>query len=260
MFWIIDRAPRDEDTDPMLWLATGRRTGDDDMARLMATLKAHGVQHAAVRKPPFSDYLVDMQDKDRRIEFRPDSLVFAYGSSTLHEVSAAMGWTPGFVDGPPIDECERHWGAEMLNHGSRYDVIGTMAVPDEAIFIRPVDDGKSFAGQVIEPAAFETWRQGILDIKGWTNLPKDTKVIVGRPKTIEAEWRIAMVDGVPATASLYRDGAKLRTERGAPAEVLRYARERSEAWSPRAAFVLDVAATPDGLRIVETNSISSAGM
>ena len=259
MFWIVDRAPRDEDTDPLLWIATGRHPGRDDMARLMGALEAQGVPHAAVRKPPFADYLVDMHDKDRRVELRPDGLVFAYGSTTLHEVSASMGWTPGFVDGPPMDECDARWGDRMLNHGARIETIGAMAVPDEPVFIRPVDDGKAFAGSVETPEGFEAWRARIIDIKGWTNVPPETRVVVARPRRIHAEWRLAVVDGEIATASLYRDGSRLRNETGAPAEVRTFAMERIAEWRPRAAFVMDVADTEDGLRIVETNSISSAG-
>jgi hypothetical protein len=259
MFWIVDRAPRDEDTDPLLWIATGRHPGRDDMARLMKALEAQGVPHAAVRKPPFADYLVDMEDKDRRIEIRPDGRVFAYGSTTLHEVSTAMGWTPGFVDGPAMDECDAPWGAHMLNFGARIETLGTMPVPDDQVFIRPVDDGKSFAGKCVDPAEFESWRRGVLDVKGWTNLPPTTRVVVGVPRRIEAEWRIAVVDGVPVTASIYRDGSRLRNELGAPADVMAFAVERVAEWRPRAAFIMDVCATPDGLRIVETNSISSAG-
>lgn len=259
MHWIVDRAPRDEDTDPLLWIATGRMPGRDDMARLMAALADQGVPHTAVRKPPMADYLVHMEDKDRRVELRPDGLVFAYGSTTLHEVSTAMGWTPGFVDGPPMDECDAAWGAHMLNHGARIETLGTMAVPDEPVFIRPLDDGKPFAGKVETPEGFEEWRQGILDVKGWTNLPPSTKVVVGKPRRIDAEWRLAVVDGKVATSSLYRDGSRLRHETGCPPEVLAFAAERIAEWQPRAAFVLDVAATPEGLRIVETNSISSAG-
>ncbi len=259
MFWIVDRAPRDEDTDPLLWIATGRMPGRDDMACLMQALEGQGVPHAAVRKPPMADYLVDMNDIDRVVEIRPDGLVFAYGSTTLHEVSTAMGWNPGFVDGPSMDECDARWGSHMLNFGARIDVIGTMPVPEDQVFIRPVDDGKSFAGQCIDPAGFEKWRAGILDIDGWTNLPPTTRVVVGRPRTIHAEWRIAVVDGSPVTSSLYREGSRLRTERGCPADVLAFATERAAEWTPRAAFIMDVCSTPDGLRIVETNSISSAG-
>ena len=259
MFWIVDRAPRDEDTDPLLWIATGRHPGRDDMARLIRALEDQRVPHEAVRKPPFADYLVAMEDKERRIDMRPEGLVFAYGSTTLGEVSKAMGWTPGFVDGPAMDECDARWGTHMLNFGARIETIGTMAVPDDQIFIRPVDDGKAFAGTCIDPEQFESWRKAIIDIKGWTNLPASTKVVVGVPRRIHAEWRIAIVDGVPVTSSLYRDGSRLRNELGAPAEVIVFAAERAREWNPRAAFVMDVCTTPDGMRIGETNSISSAG-
>jgi hypothetical protein len=158
-----------------------------------------------------------------------------------------------------MDECDARWGSHMLNFGARVETLGTMAVPDDQVFIRPVDDGKSFAGKCVDPDEFESWRQGVLDVKGWTNLPPSTRVVVGIPRRIHAEWRIAVVDGVPVTSSLYRDGSRLRNELGAPAEVIGFAIERAREWNPRPAFVMDVCTTPDGLRIVETNSISSAG-
>lgn len=259
MFWIIDRAPRDEDEDPMLWIATGRLPGRDDMAKLVRTLEAKGVPHAVVRKAPLADYLIDMRDKETKVEIRPDGPVFAYGSTTMHEVSEAMGWNPGFIDGPSMEECDIRWGSHMLNHGARIETIGTMSVPDDQVFIRPVDDGKSFAGMCIDPDDFRRWRDRLLDVKGWTNLPPHTRVVVGRPRRIHAEWRIAVVDGIPVTASLYRDGSRLRNEQGAPEDVMRFAKDRVAEWRPRPAFIMDVCDTPDGLRIVETNSISSAG-
>jgi hypothetical protein len=259
MFWIVDRAPRDEDTDPLLWIATGRRSGQDDMAQLMVVLKDKGIPHQAVRKPPMANFLVKMDDKDTVIEVRPDDLVFAYGSTSLHEVSAVSGWSPGYIDGPPMDECDAKWGKHMLNFDSTIDVLGTMPVPKEPIFIRPVDDGKPFAGKIEIPETFESWRQGILDIKSWTNLPPTTKVVIAKPQLIFAEWRVMVVDGQVITSSLYREGLRLRSHEGCPSDVEAFVKARVEEWQPRPAFVMDIALTKEGLYIVETNSISSAG-
>jgi len=258
MHWIVERAKRDEDTDPLLWIATGRHSRRDDMARLIDVLEGRGIAHDVVRKAPFADFLMRM-DSEEPLHLAPDGLVYAYGSTTLELVSRLSGWRPGFIDAPEMLEAIGQWGPHMLNHDVRVAEIGTMEAPEGSFFIRPDSDGKAFPGQIVDGEYFEKWRKGILDIKSWTNLPPTTRVLYGAVKRIEAEWRLAVVDGRVAAASLYKEGKRLRTECGAPAEVLTYATERAAEWRPREAFVMDIAQTPDGLKIVETNSISSAG-
>jgi hypothetical protein len=257
--WIVERSPRDEDSDPALALVTGRTSARDDIGRLIATLIRARVPVTVVRKPPFADFMLPI-GSDEPLELSFDVPVFAYGSTTMELVSRRLGWEPGFIDGPPMDECDAAWGAHMLNFGSRLEILGTMAVPDEDVFIRPVDDGKSFAGKIETPEGFESWRAGILDVKGWTNLPPETRVVVARPRSIDCEWRIPVVGGRAVTASSYREQGRLRCTTGAPSEVLDFVAARVAEWNPRRAFVMDVASTDDGLRIVETNSISSAGL
>ncbi len=264
MHWIIERAPRDEDTDPLLWIATGRRSGTDDMARLIEVLRDRGIRHDVVRKPPIADYLVAMDrdpttEHDEPLLIHVDGPVFAYGSTTLELVSRRSGWTPGYFDAPEMLETISHWGEHMLNHDVQVGEIGTMATPEGSFFIRPDVDGKAFAGQVMDDVDFEAWRARVLDVKGWTSLPRDTRVLYGPVRRIHAEWRLAIVAGRIAAASQYRKGGRLQTMEGAPEDVLAYARSRVAEWEPRPAFVMDVCETDRGYRIVETNSISSAG-
>ena len=264
MHWIIERAPRDEDTDPMLWMATGRMSGTDDMARLIRVLEARGIRHDVVRKPPFADFLVSMTRDpatrdDEPVHVHSDKPVFTYGSTTIGLVSALSGWSPGYIDAPEMLEAIAHWGEHMLNHDVEVAQIGTMMPPEGSFFIRPDTDGKAFAGTVVDDVEFDAWRARLLDVKGWTSLPRDTRVLYCPVKRILAEWRLAVVDGRIAAASQYRRGGRQHLQEGAPKEVLAYAQARIDEWRPRMAFVMDICEVEDGLRIVETNSISSAG-
>lgn len=264
MHWIIERAPRDEDTDPLLWIATGRVSGADDMARLIRVLERRGIRHDVVRKPPFADFLVSMtrdpstQD-DEPVHITSDEAVFAYGSTTIGLVAAKAGWAPGYIDAPGMLEAISHWGEHMLNHDVEVAEIGTMTPPRGSFFIRPDTDGKAFPGTVTDDEDFHVWRERLLDVKGWTSLPRDTRVLYGPVKRIHAEWRLAVVDGKVASASQYRRGGRQHLEEGAPEGVLEYARARIAEWAPRRAFVMDICEVDDGYRIIETNSISSAG-
>lgn len=258
MHWIIERAPRDEDTDPMLWIATRRRTGQDDMARLMAVLQERGIPHTCVRKPPLADYLVSMTS-DTPITIEIDEPVFVYGSTTMELVAKNAGWAPGFFDAPEMLEAIDHWGAHMLNHDARVAEIGSMTPPQGTFFIRPDSDGKAFAGTVMNDEDFTRWRDQLLNVKGWTSLPPKTRVLYAPVRRLHAEWRLAIVNGKVATGSQYCRNGKLDIAAGAPAEVIAFAEARANEWHPRQAFMMDVCQIDEGLRIVETNSISSAG-
>ncbi len=257
MHWIVERAKRDEDKDPMLWIATGR-SGVDDMAGLISVLEERGISYDVVRKPPLADYLVSMED-DTPLQLKPDKPVFAYGSTTMGLVSELSGWKPGYIDAPEMLEAISHWGEHMLNHDAKVATIGTMVPPHGEFFIRPDTDGKAFAGTVTNHEDFDAWRAKIMDITGWTSLPPETQVLYAPVKTIHAEWRLAIVAGKIAAASQYHLNGRLDKKQGAPREVIAYAQARIAEWQPRRAFVMDIAKVDDGYRIIETNSISSSG-
>ena len=42
-------------------------------------------------------------------------------------------------------------------------------------------------------------------------------------------------------------------------QLVDYVHQRLEEWNPRHALVIDVANTPEGFKIIETNAISSSG-
>jgi hypothetical protein len=259
MHWIVERAPRDEDKDPMLSLVTKRFAGNDDIGRLISVLVEKQIPHDVVRKPPMADYLVSMTGDDP-IHLQPDGPVFAYGSTTLQNVAENSGWNPGYFDAPEMLEAIDHWGEHMLNYEAKVEEIGKMSIPSGTFFIRPNDDGKAFAGTIMTHEEFDAWRDRILDIDGWTTVPADTKVLYAPVRQIHAEWRLAIVNGTVAASSMYRKNGKLKLEEGCPHEVQEYALARISEWEPRAGFIMDVCATEEGLRIVETNSLSSSGL
>lgn len=258
MHWIIERAARDEDTDPMLWIATRRFSGQDDMARLIKVLEDKGIPYTSVRKPPLADYLVSMTS-DEPIHLKIDEPVFVYGSTTMELVAKNSGWVPGYFDAPEMLEAISHWNAHMLNHDAQVCSIGSMTPPKGTFFIRPDSDGKAFAGTIMDDTTFSEWRAQIMNVKGWTSLPPETQVLYAPVRKIHEEWRLAIIGGKVAASSQYRRNNEMYLKEGAPQEVLDYASARISEWQPRTAFIMDICRTDEGLRIIETNSISSAG-
>jgi hypothetical protein len=106
---------------------------------------------------------------------------------------------------------------------------------------------------------FAEWKQRILDITGWTNCPPETEVIISPLKTIWAEYRCIMVNGRYVTGSRYKTGKRVEYSPEVGQRIIDFANWRTHDWNPRVAFTLDIADTPEGLKIIETNAISSSG-
>jgi hypothetical protein len=158
----------------------------------------------------------------------------------------------------------------MLNADSEVKAFRDVVLT-EPTFIRPIDDSKYFAGKVFEPDEWNTWRAGIVDA-GYdygNSLRPETLVQVCKPKVIYAEYRYWIVDGAIVTRSLYKRGNRIIYDNNVDMRFDRYvsvvirndntlAVYNPPKWLPPA-FVIDVADTPNGIKIVEINTLNSAG-
>lgn len=69
-----------------------------------------------------------------------------------------------------------------------------------------------------------------------------------------------VVDGEIAAGSMYRNYRRLWMRRGIPEEAAHTARLAIEKYRPTPVFVIDVAETDDGFKIVEYGTFNSAGL
>lgn len=233
---------------------------------LIRQLDRQGHPYTLVRKPPFADYLVAMEDDfDQDGHQKPimldhiDGPVFVTGTTSMKAVSDSHGWSPGYIDAPSQTECIRHWGTHMLNHDLTIGEIQHIVAPDSDFFIRPDRDSKAFSGTIMQREKFEGWRKDIMLIDSWTTISPDTLVVIAPLKTIWAEYRCIMVNGRYVTGSRYKTGQTVAYSPDVGDRIIQYANDRIAEWNPRIALTLDIADTPDGLRIIETNAISSSG-
>ena len=151
----------------------------------------------------------------------------------------------------------------MLNHDAEVVALGEVPEQREPFFLRPVTDTKSFAGGVYDWPTFLAWRERLsaLSPDDGPTVWLDTAVMVCRKKEIWSETRLWIVDGRVATASGYKIGTLVRSSPPSLVDerVLDFASARAAEWSPNRAYVMDVAETPDGLKIIEVNNLNSAG-
>ena len=90
-------------------------------------------------------------------------------------------------------------------------------------------------------------------------LTVDTEVLIAQPVSIFTETRCWVVDGSIVTVSGYKRGKHVVYTPGADDEVVAFAQACIEEWVPNSAFVLDVAQTPAGCKVVEVNCLNAAG-
>ena len=239
----------------MFWVLQKNLFNEVAFDSLQAQLIAQDTPHAVVSLRPFVH------------EISPDvdvaGPVFVCGSTGLGTVARAKGWKPGYFD-ENLDYrlLLENYGAHLLNADAHTATLREITEVADSIFVRPVGDGKQFAGEVMTRAAFLEWRARVIALDGdstLTTLTADDLVVTARPKQIHAEYRFYVVDGQVVTGSMYKRGDRVHYSARFDERVQAFAQARADQWQPNRAFCLDVADTPDGLKVIEINAINSSG-
>jgi hypothetical protein len=239
----------------MHWVVQSNMFNEEGFGRLLAALVRMDVPYTCVKVVPFSHELVP--------DINPSGPVVIMGTYTLANIARARGWTPGSFDNENFDYWVQSfaWPKAMLNADmwrGRFEDVPERRKP---FFIRPLHDTKSFIGQVMDWEQFQKFRAGVLALKpeDQPTVTADTQVLVAHKKEIWSETRVWMVDGKAVTASLYKFGTIKRYDDGVPVAITRFAEELARRWTPSRAYVVDIADTPEGLKVVEVNNLNCAG-
>ncbi len=270
----------------MHWVLQNNLFNEAGFQRLLDTLERMGISHSLHKVIPFIGVLSPPLSKGEDFTF-PDEFDENYepdlppgpkivmGSYSMAIYAAKKGWTPGAFanDNHDYSVQVEHWGDAMLNHDARIfpfcEIPKDPAGKRKLFFIRPVADSKCFAGHVCSWSQYQEWRTKILTLgadNGGT-LEPSTLVMVSPVREIYREYRLWVVDQKVVTASLYKEGGRV-IYREVPHNdpVLRYGSYYTghpmngrDSWVPARAFVLDIAETPDGYKILEVNCLNAAG-
>jgi hypothetical protein len=259
----------------MHWILQENLFKETEWETLVATLERFDIPYSVHKVIPFIGELVPAPNILATLSKNPNGKVICFGSYSMRHSAQKFGWTPGVYDLEPFDFRKQRakWGDLMLNDDSQvFSFKNVLWLDGEPRFIRPIHDSKVFAGAVFEWEEFREWQKKICDlgVDYGTSLTRDTLVQVCQPKKIYAEYRFWIVDGQIVTYSLYKRGDRVIYSSDVDKHVLRFADQcvrhgditlsmRTSAPQPHRAWVLDVCETPDGMRIVETNTINSAG-
>jgi hypothetical protein len=239
----------------MHWVIQQHDFREPGWRSLIETLQRFEVPHSFHTVVPFVGTLIPEPAVAQRS-------VICMGAYSMRHTARRYAWTPGVFD---LEEQHflrqrEHWGQHLLNAHSQVVAFGDVHL-EEPSFLRPVDDTKSFSGRVFEPLAFHEWQRSVLALGDDSHTLRSSSLVqVARPVTIHAEYRCWMVRDRVVTASLYKRGRVVFSSSDVPEPVLRYANERASEWRPHEAYVMDVAETATGLRIIELNTLNAAGL
>ena len=242
----------------MYWVIQSNLTHGRDVQELPPILERAGIPYSLHKVVPFVG--------DIEPDVNPEGNVIVIGAYSLRNLAKRKGWIPGSFDLADLtyEEHFAHWGAYMLNRDAIFCTFedAPKHFHAERLFMRPVVDSKFFSGAVISREELLHWHHKVLELKedDGSNLRGSTMVLLATLKNIQREYRIWVVDGRVVTASLYRQGYNVIYCSDVEPMILDFAQARADEWSPQRAYVLDIALTPAGLHIIETNTLNAAGL
>lgn len=190
----------------------------------------------------------------------PWPFVLHGGTTFILHALASENWRRGLFFDPDKFKHEAyavHYGLRLLNAGAKLtrwsELLREEWGKDESAFVKPNDDLKQFTGAVLSMAQL---RKMDLDLKRiGVPIDAETKVVVADAVEVDGEWRLFLVDGHVVSGSMYRPTG----EPSLPAEVVSFAEEAAQVWSPAPVFVMDVARCEATWKIVECNCFNGSG-
>jgi hypothetical protein len=239
------------------WVVQKNLTNHNDFSALRDACQKLQIAFVGIDVIPFSHELPDFDRKSKSIFYGSTTFTqLAYSNSLLKE---------GVFFDPITFSIERYikeWGEHMLNHGAVVTTFEELMQADydgnKLLFIRPDDDGKSFAGEVLQFGGYREWFERLKMIEN-TGISGGSRIIVGEPFNIGREWRLWCVEKKVIAASQYRNNFKLEKLQGCPNDVAAFAEARCLEFTPHDIFVMDVCETGGELYIVECNCMNAAG-
>lgn len=246
----------------MQWILQRGHTDSERLGEVLATLR---LKHSFERMAPFIGDI----DPVPQIDNPGNTIIF--GLHSTRNFARKNGIYPGIIELRPHVQ-ERAWQDFLLNPlgatiiSPAGEIVSRIADdPRDLFFVRAFDDTKALAGQVMskEQIASTVASTAFLKEEEYfaESLNPTTELMVSTPVDILAEWRLWIVDDTVVTFSRYKLGDTVRWVHAIDDDVIPFADAMITANRGYAtAYVMDICRTEAGLKLLETNSINSAGL
>lgn len=238
----------------MLWVIQENLFQEREYENFLNACLRQGINYCQVKIVPFSHKLVP--------EITEQNPIFAFGSTALVRISQERGWHPGVFHNQNFNfkVWSEAWGKNILNYQAKICPVFQMEKATSELnkfFVRPCEDLKYFNGAVIDKEFLNSWKEEVFSKSSY--LTEDTEVVISPVQTLYKEYRFFVVDNNLVTGSLYKLGNKLCLDPNIEPDAYKFVLQMIELWQPSRAFVIDIALTQEGYKIVEINCINSAG-
>lgn len=234
-----------------MWILQSNLWKEEKYDTIISLVDRYGIPYTVINLIPFSEQL--------DLPCKPEEVEMVFGSIRFAELARQQGVVTHFNDNFNWLVWSEVFKEDCLNWPSKISKVGDLKLPLEYdVFVRPVLDDKSFTGTVLR--AGDTFER----VQFATSKPKEDILIQVAPiRSIFQEYRFFVVAGKVVTGSIYRSGGSviyrnLENTYG-NAEPLEFAKEMVERWCPSDMFVVDVASTDNGYKIIEFGSIHNCG-
>ena len=263
----------------MLWVLQNNLYNEEGYVRFVKVLKELNCKYLVVKPVPFTNRLVEADFdsmKDRRpVEeikepyINENEKIIVFGSTTLSRIATVRAWQPGSYINKNFnfeklmeiypEEFILNWDANIFKIK---DLVGEGHT--NPMFVRPVDDSKAFAGKVMSGDEYNWFIHETNKIEyedEFQPVHREVEILIAKPKNIMVEFRMFVVDSQVITGSMYKNwGHHIKDYNDKiPEEVMDWAQQVVNYWQPAKAFVIDIALTFSGPRIIEINNINSSG-
>ncbi len=243
----------------MFWLIKRGFENDPKYRELCLNIKRFEIKHTFCNVIPFSTEVIS----DTPLDSIKDP-VFNYGSYNLSKIVKSMGLKPGaFIsENISLNNLLEHYGPEMFNSDMIFGTIKDIEPQVNNFFIRPMEDSKSFTAQVLDIENFKYFKSNILnlDSEEYSTIKPNTMVSICSPKNIDQEIRFFIIDSKISTYSTYKIGDRVVYSPEVDQYIIDYVKDVIKIYEPDVAYCLDIAVSGGQPKILEINSINSAGL
>ncbi len=234
------------------------------------------IQKNVFRDPRYDEIFAVMKElhlEYEQVEFKPNSLdfdlqtdrkdIFVYGSVKLAKVTADFDWNPGsfYGNNHEFEKYIKGYGENAINYNSQivnfnHELDWSL---DSELFIKPSQDAKIFTGKVFKEIEWQNFVYNKLNDPNERRVNEATKIQVSPSYHLMKEARVWIVGRRVVTSSYYRFHGNIDFEESVAIEGLDFAQKMAEHFNVADAYVMDIALTLDGWKIMEVNCINSAG-
>lgn len=251
----------------MKWLVQEFLNDSSNIVRIINSLEKCSVDYLLTRIN--KDNTLSVIDEKSRLplddsesiieEFILNEKIMVYGSKTFAKIAQDMNLEPGsFMNERfEFDIFREALGNELLNHEFVVGELSQLQPIADRFFIRPTGNTKLFTGMVIERDEFSSWqrRENVEDS------PYIGQALMISPlQKINAEYRFFVVNQEIVTGSSYVIGNKTNSSYKPSKEMIEYTQKIVNRFPLAEAFVVDIAETDVGLKVIEYNNFNTSGL